>query len=154
MSAKDLTKEFPRSPLAELEGFPWLPRLIDKVRAKHAGTLGEYTPYPCGADKRFLEIFGLDKEGLEAKITSGASEAEIARWCRENAQHDLAAVGADYRNSLMAPVTPDRVEYLGYLKEAIAELAAARPDLDLSPVDNFTKLILVEEGHPWPAEVR
>ena len=32
IQAKDLTKEFPRSPYDELAGFPWLPRLVDKVR--------------------------------------------------------------------------------------------------------------------------
>ena len=38
--AKDLTKEFPRSPLEELDGLPWLPRMVDKVRALQAGTIG------------------------------------------------------------------------------------------------------------------
>lgn len=51
MDAKDLTKECPRSPYAEMGGFPWLPRLIDKVRAKHAGTIGAYIPYPCGSER-------------------------------------------------------------------------------------------------------
>lgn len=48
MNAKDLTREYPRSPYA-----------------KHAGTLGAYIPYPCGSDKRFLTYFGLDVAALE-----------------------------------------------------------------------------------------
>lgn len=151
MQAKDLTKEYPRSPLAELEGFPWLPRLIDKVRAKHAGTLGEYTPYPCGADKRFLTFFGLDQDGLETLIRSSASEAEIAAWCRANAQGNIAEAAAKYRETQRQPIPPERAEIL---QEALEELAIARPDLDLTPADNFTKLILLEEGHPWPAQAK
>jgi hypothetical protein len=29
---------------ATLDGYPWLPRMIDKARA---GTLGDYYRYPC-----------------------------------------------------------------------------------------------------------
>lgn len=148
--AKDLTREYPRSPLDEIDGFPWLPRLIDKVRAKHAGTLGDYTPYPCGADQRFLATFGLDRDGLESVIVSGASDAEIAAWCRAHATADLQQAAAEYRRSQREPIAPERASVL---QEAIKELAASRPDLDFSRVDNFTKLILLEEGHPWPADM-
>ena len=61
--AKDLSKEFPRSPLDELDGLPWLPRLIDKVRALQAGTLGDYTPFPCGGDRGFCDHDGFGCRG-------------------------------------------------------------------------------------------
>ena len=145
--AKDLTREVPRSPLEEIGGWPWLPRLIDKVRAKQAGTLGEYTPYPCGADQRFLKTFGIDAAALEAKITGGASDVEVASWCQANCANDPVASARELRQSMMAPVAPERQAVLAKL---VAELKEHRPDLDLSGIDSFTKLILVEEGHPVP----
>jgi hypothetical protein len=145
--AKDLTKEFPRSPLEELDGLPWLPRLIDKVRALQAGTLGEYTPYPCGGDRHFLTVVGVDADQLKARIDSGAGDAEIALWVKGHATPGLDERLAAYRERATTPVTD---EMRDYLDEAIHELKAARPDLDTSRVDNFARLICLEEGHPCP----
>lgn len=149
MNAKNLTKEYPCSPYAELEGFPWLPRLIDKVRAKHAGTLGAYIPYPCGSDKRFLVYFGLSPEALEALITSGASDAEVAAWCKEHAEKGPEKAG-EYRKAQLAPIAAERRPML---EESIKELKAERPDLDFTGADNFAKMICIEEGHPIPPAV-
>jgi hypothetical protein len=144
--AKDLRKEYPRSPLAELNGFPWLPRLIDKVRALQAGTLGEYTAYPCGGDKGFLGAFNIDADQLKALIFSGATDEAIGAWVKEHATVDADKL-ATYKKRNTSPVTG---EYADYLKGAVAELKKARPELDVSPIDNFARLICVEEGHPLP----
>jgi len=145
--AKDLAKEFPRSPLEELDGLPWLPRMIDKVRALQAGTLGEYTPFPCGGDRSFLETAGVDAAALKDVIDGGAGDAEIARWVRAHAADGLDGRLAAYRERLLTPVTGEMREYLD---GGIAELQAARPELDTTKVDNFTRLICLEEGHPCP----
>ncbi len=146
MNAKDLTKEYPRSPYAELDGFPWLPRLIDKVRAKHAGTLGAYIPYPCGSDKRFLTYFGLDAAALEALIVSGASDAEVVAWCKTHGDKGPEQAG-DYRKVQLGPIAAER---RAVLEESISELKAERPDLDFTGADNFSKMICIEEGYPIP----
>ena len=82
--AKDLTREVPRSPYEELDGIPWLARLIDKLRAMLAGTLGEYIPYPCGGDRGFLATVGIEPDALRETIASGASRttgrASAAPW--------------------------------------------------------------------------
>lgn len=145
--AKDLTKEFPRSPLEELDGLPWLPRLIDKVRALQAGTLGDYTPYPCGGDRGFLGAAQVDADQLKAQIDSGAGDAEIAAWVKAHAAAGLDERLAAYRQWLLSPVTG---ELLAYLEGMIAELKVARPDLDTSKVDNFTRFLCLEEGYPCP----
>lgn len=148
--ALDLSKDHPRSPFAELGGYPWLPRLIDKVRAKHAGTLGDYTPFPCGGDRNFLATVGLEPAGLEAEIQRGASDEEVAAWVKAHQAPDAAEKLQQYRQHMLAPVTGEKAEYL---KAAVAETAQARPDLDLSSVDSFNKLICLEEGHPLPQRV-
>ena len=145
--AKDLTKEFPRSPLEELNGLPWLPRLIDKVRALRADTLGDYTPFPCGGDRHFLGVVGVDADQLKAVIDGGAGDTGVAQWVIDHAAPGLDERLADYRERSLAPVSGEMREYLD---GALSELKAARPDLDTTRVDNFTRLLCLEEGYPCP----
>ncbi|MEB3188329.1 MAG: DUF5069 domain-containing protein [bacterium] len=147
IAAKDLTRDVPRSPYEELSGIPWLARLIDKARAMEAGTLGEYIPYPCGGDRGFLETVGIAPEALRQVIADGAEDEAIAGWVRENWAEDAEERLVGYRARQRGPVAP---ESAGYFAGARAALAAARPDLDLSAIDNFSKLICAEEGHPQP----
>ncbi len=145
--AKDLSKEFPRSPLDELDGLPWLPRLIDKVRALQAGKHGDYTPYPCGGDRHFLGVVGVGAEQLKALIDSGADDDEIARWVKAHAAPGLSEIIRVYREKALSPLTG---EMRDSLDEVLRELKTARPDLDTSKVDNFARLLCLEEGHPCP----
>jgi len=147
ITAKDLTKEYPRSPFEELDGLPWLPRLIDKVRALQAGTLGDYNPYPCGGDRHFLGVVGVDADQLKAQIDSGADDNEIVQWVKDHATAGFSERFRVYREQALAPVSG---EYLGYLEEALGELKTSRPELDTSKVDNFTSLLCLEEGYPYP----
>lgn len=145
--AKDLTKEYPRSPYEELDGIPWLARLIDKVRALNAGKIGEYTPYPCGGDKGFLGAAGIEADALKAQIDAGKTDAEIAAWVKGQLEADPQTQFEAYRQRALSPITDPEMK--GYLDGAKAELAKARPDLDLSKADNFARMIAIEEGHPF-----
>lgn len=145
--AKDLTREFPRSPFEELGGFPWLPRMIDKVRSLTANTLGDYTPYPCGGDQRFLAALGTDPEAIKAVIAGGASDEDVLAWVKANAPAGVEARLADYKAHQLSPTQPPVLEYL---EGAKAEYLKAKPGADLSGIDNFSKLICLEEGHPIP----
>ncbi|MBC7545076.1 MAG: DUF5069 domain-containing protein [Candidatus Sericytochromatia bacterium] len=147
MTAKDLHKEFPRSPLEEMDGYPWLARMIDKVRAQHAGTLGDYIPYPCGSDKRFLELLGLDTELTKAEIVGGASDVDILAWVKHHQRHGTDHKLKEYGQSLLEPTSDEHAEYL---KEALAELHKHRPDLVLTNVKNFVQMICLEESHVYP----
>ncbi|MEB3237750.1 MAG: DUF5069 domain-containing protein [Candidatus Sericytochromatia bacterium] len=151
MNALDLSRTCPRSPLDRLGGLPWLPRLIDKARAHLAGTMGEYIPYPCGGDQRFLDTFGLDAEALLDTIRTGADDAAILAWVEAEATEDLTEGTRVLLAHFEAPVPEDDSDRLTRLASAREELGRARPDLDLTWVDNFTKLILAEEGHPRAA---
>ena len=61
-AAKDLAHEDPEPMDAKLAGYPWLPRMIDKARASHAGTLGTYYRYPCPIDAACLDLLGIDAD--------------------------------------------------------------------------------------------
>lgn len=145
--ALDLTKEFPRSPYDALAGFFWLPRLIDKARAGFAGTRGDYSEYPCGADKNFIAFYGLDTDALGKLIQSGATDDEIAAWVMEHQKPRTAAEAMEFYQGMAKP--PADPGLAAYLAEQAKALDPTRND-----IDSFTKLICVEEGHPFPANTR
>jgi hypothetical protein len=74
-----------RRPTDRLADVCWLPRFIDKARAKLDGTLpDEYIRRfgdSKGMDGTFLRFFGLTKEAfVEAVRTSDGSDLRVAKW--------------------------------------------------------------------------
>lgn len=151
LMALDLTREFPRSAFEQLLGFAWLPRLIDKVRAAQAGTLGEYAAYPCPGDRNFLATFGVEAEALQQLIHSGAEDGAIAEWVQAQAKSGDEATKRRYLlrlhdtgNPLFALVA--RL-YAFSLRGAIRQQS---PQVALWSLDTFAKVTAAEEGHPIP----
>jgi quercetin dioxygenase-like cupin family protein len=72
---------------ATLDGYAWLPRMIDKSRAARDGTLGSAV-HPCPVDRRCLALLGIDVEtfgdvvaragGDDAAVLAGLRAAGIA----------------------------------------------------------------------------
>jgi quercetin dioxygenase-like cupin family protein len=58
---KDLTAQEPRGLDAELEGYAWVPRMLDKARATLAGTAGRYQ-FGCPVDHTCLARLGVAPE--------------------------------------------------------------------------------------------
>ena len=54
-----ITCDAPRPMEARLDGYVWLPRMIDKARAARGGTLGNLV-HPCPVDQACLARLGLD----------------------------------------------------------------------------------------------
>ncbi len=61
---------------ATLDGYVWLPRMIDKARAARAGTLGDAV-HPCPVDRRTLKHLGVSFEDFSAVIARTGSDAEV-----------------------------------------------------------------------------
>jgi hypothetical protein len=76
MQAPDLTRTEPRPMDATLQGYAWLPRMIDKSAASRAGTLGGYV-HPCPVDRRCLELLGLDAQTFGDVVARSASDEEV-----------------------------------------------------------------------------
>lgn len=83
--AKDLTKEFPRSPRETLGGYVLAARCIDKCRAVLNNSAGEFH-YACPLDNFFLSFAELNPEKLKDFVATGATDVEVAEWITTNAR--------------------------------------------------------------------
>jgi hypothetical protein len=59
-----------------LEGYAWLPRLIDKARLARAGELGDLV-HPCQVDRRCMGLLGLDVATLRAIVDREPDDAGV-----------------------------------------------------------------------------
>lgn len=66
---------------ATLDGYAWLPRMIDKARAAQAGTLGD-TVHPCPVDRRCLALLGIDVATFGAAVAAGADDGAVLAGLR------------------------------------------------------------------------
>jgi hypothetical protein len=101
----DLTKTTPRSPSTMLLGYVWLPRVIDKARAKLATSLGEYV-YNCGSDQHFFAFTGISADAFLEAVRISPDDAGVVAWFRAQATpHTDAEVRAF--NTAFAARGPD-----------------------------------------------
>lgn len=66
---------------AKLEGYAWLPRMIDKSRHHRAGTLGTFL-HPCPIDQRLLVLLGLDVETFGDIVAAAPDDAAVLAGLR------------------------------------------------------------------------
>lgn len=83
--ARDLTREYPRSPRETLAGYVIAARAVDKCRAMLAGTAGEYHS-GCLLDRIWLDFAGIGYEAFRDFVATGATDAEVADWIQKNAR--------------------------------------------------------------------
>lgn len=65
-----------------MAGLIWLPRLIDKVRAFQAGTLGTYA-YPSALDQSFMRHLRLTPASIESVVRDMTSDEAIGTTLRQ-----------------------------------------------------------------------
>ncbi|MBC7543758.1 MAG: DUF5069 domain-containing protein [Candidatus Sericytochromatia bacterium] len=137
----DLNHAVPRSPEDALDGYTWLPRLIDKARAKLAGTLGDYHyGDPAPMDAYFFEATEIGPDALLATVAANPTDAAVVAWVRQQAPLSPAAQDA-YRDGWRGhqATTPDKIAVFEGRREAVAP---GRPD-----IVTWGHLLMVEEGH-------
>jgi hypothetical protein len=78
-TAKDLTKEPPRSPRARVGGYALLARMADKGRATINGTAGEYH-FDCPLDNILFGFKGVKGAEVKPLLEHGKTDEEIAKW--------------------------------------------------------------------------
>ena len=82
-TAKDLTKEAPRSPRTRVGDYALMARMIDKGRATLNGTAGEYH-YACPVDQARFTYKGVAGDDVKALLASGASDDQVLAWFDEH----------------------------------------------------------------------
>lgn len=78
----DLQRQPPRRWSDQVAGMIWLPRLIDKVRAFQAGTLGAYA-YPSALDQSFMRHLRLTPAWIESVVRDMTSDEAIGATLRQ-----------------------------------------------------------------------
>ena len=113
--AKDLTKEFPRSPRETLAGYVLAARCVDKCRAVINGTQGEYH-YNCPLDQRFLSFAEVDPAKLQDFVATGTTDDEIAQWIGKNSKQrsrgEIIPWNNQQRDARLSDLPPQIQEYM------------------------------------------
>jgi len=113
--AKDLTKEFPRSPRQMLAGYVIAARAVDKCRAVLAGTAGEYHS-GCPVDQMWLGFAGIKYEAFRDFVATGATDEEIAEWVQNTAKPrpriEIIRWNNDLRGKRISELSDDVQEYM------------------------------------------
>jgi hypothetical protein len=82
-TAKDLSKEAPRSPRIRIGDYALMARMIDKGRATINGTVGEYH-FACPLDQNLFEFKGVVADDVKGVLESGASDDEVLAWFNQH----------------------------------------------------------------------
>lgn len=144
--ALDLATQVPRSPRERLGGLVHLGRMIDKARAKAAGTLGEYL-YPCPLDQALLAWLGLDADEV-LRTAAGRDDDEFSRWVREHATARTGDEIGRWNREFVARGPEDEEGRRRFLAKREA-LAPERTDLT-----SWVDLLDLEEGREVPTRSR
>ena len=82
-TAKDLSKEAPRSPRTRIGDYALMARMIDKGRATINGTVGE-CHFACPLDQNLFEFKGVAADDVKGVLESGASDDEVLAWFNQH----------------------------------------------------------------------
>jgi len=84
--AKDLRKDYPRSPREKLGGYVIAARCVDKCRAFLLGINGDYNYWPCSLASQWFSFTGITPDQFKEVVATGASDKEIGEWIVNHSQ--------------------------------------------------------------------
>lgn len=86
-SSKELDPETLPPKTAAAEGITWLPRIIEKAKAKLHGELGQHIMYGCGGDRRFLKEHDIHPaEFLRVVEMHEGNDQAVVNWVVERSR--------------------------------------------------------------------
>jgi hypothetical protein len=100
---------YPRSPREIMDGWPHLPRYIDKIRLHLAGQLHpDYQPnLGKGFDGGWLKAAGVTHEQMVAVVKQSVTDGEVCDWVRRNVRKSAAEKAALLPQMLAYPKPDD-----------------------------------------------
>lgn len=134
---------YPRSPRETMDGWPHLPRYIDKIRLHLAGKLhADYQPNygTRGFDKSWLDAAGVTHEQMVGVVKNSITDGEVCDWVRRTVKKPAADKSALLARLLDYPKADDA--------DGIARLKMRKEQAGLSHRDdikNFVDFINADE---------
>jgi hypothetical protein len=133
---------YPRSPRETMDGWPHLPRYVDKIRLHLAGKLhADYqNNFGKGFDGAWLKAAGVTHDEMIAAVKNTVSDGEVCDWVRRHVNQSAADKAALLAHMLNYPKADDT--------EGIARLKLRKEQAGLSHRDdlkNFVDFIDADE---------
>lgn len=133
---------YPRSPRETMDGWPHLPRYVDKIRLHLAGKLHvDYqNNFGKGFDGAWLKAAGVTHEQMIAVVRNTVSDGEVCDWVHHHVKKSPAEKAALLANMLDYPKADDA--------EGIARLKLRKEQAGLShreDLKNFVDFIDADE---------
>jgi hypothetical protein len=134
---------FPRSPRETMDGWPHLPRYVDKIRLHLAGKLhADYQPNygTRGFDKSWLDAAGVTHDQMVAVVQRSITDGQVCDWVKHNVKKSAAEKAALLASMLNYPA-PDDAEGIARLKTRKEQAGLAGRD----DIKNFVDFIDADE---------
>ena len=100
---------YPRSPRETMDGWPHLPRYIDKIRLHLAGKLHpDYQPnLGKGFDGKWLKAAGVTHEQMLELVKNSITDGQVCDWIHHNVKKSAADKAALLKSLLDYPKADD-----------------------------------------------
>jgi hypothetical protein len=134
---------YPRSPRETMDGWPHLPRYIDKIRLHLAGKLHpDYQPNygTRGFDKAWLDAAGVTHAQMVEVVQSSVTDGQVCDWVKQHVKKSAADKAALLQSMLNYP-KPDDAEAVARLKQRKEAAGLAHRD----DIKNFVDFIDADE---------
>jgi hypothetical protein len=134
---------FPRSPRETMDGWPHLPRYVDKIRLHLAGKLhADYQPNygTRGFDKSWLDAAGVTHDQLLAVVRNSVTDGQVCDWVKAHVKKSAADKSALLAQMLGYPAVDD-AEGVARLKMRKEQAGLAHRD----DIKNFVDFIDADE---------
>lgn len=134
---------FPRSPRETMDGWPHLPRYIDKIRLHLAGKLHPDYQQNYGSrgfDKSWLDAAGVTHAQMVEVVKRSTTDGEVCDWVKQNVKKSPADKAALLANMLNYP-RPDDAEGIARLKMRKEQAGLVHRD----DIKNFVDFIDADE---------
>jgi hypothetical protein len=134
---------YPRSPRETMDGWPHLPRYIDKIRLHLAGKLhADYQPNygSRGFDKAWLDAGGVTHAQMVEVVKNSITDGQVCDWVKKNVRKTAADRAALLQSMLNYP-KPDDAEAVARLKQRKEAAGLSHRD----DIKNFVDFIDADE---------
>ena len=127
---------FPRSPREAMDGWPHLPRYVDKIRLHLAGKLhADYQQNygTRGFDKSWLEAAGVTHAQMVEVVKASITDGQVSDWVKKNVKKSAADKATFLASMLNYPAAGDA--------EGVARLKMSKEQANISNRDDIKNFV-------------